>query len=268
MGISFGARPFGSQFTVDTQQNFLRVGDGNGLGSGMTANQLARPIGYYTGNNVLNPSSSAQKETLQYYKGAPCIQLATGASGAPLCRWNFPAVPIIERPVGNFQVGTGFDVVSYRAVLAFGVTDRRAWFDFRLATSATSVPIVIAGAQAGFALEVLPDGAHFISRATDAGPLTDDTLLQWPVNLSDFALVEWRITNARPNADARVELFVNRVLLLQRMWGANTVLPDYTGKANAICFNSFLSAESQTAVNTMYVRSARYIAAPFDVPMY
>lgn len=276
MSLFFGSNPHGSQYTIDANHNFLHVGNGNGLGSaGFVANQLVRGKGFDGSATLVGTSSSAQVESWQMYKGAPCVDLATGASGAPLCKWIYPLQPLLVRPVGTFQHGTGFDVVSYRAVLAWAVTDKRAWFDFRLATNPSQVPIVLDGAQAGFGLKCVwvsqaPAHAevHFVSRRNDNdAQYAEDSVLPWPVALSEWAHVEWRFTSARVNADAKAELFVNGARLLARSWGAGTVLPDYSGKANGACFNAFFEAESASQVNHMYVRHARYIAAPFNAPM-
>lgn len=99
-------------------------------------------------------------------------------------------------------------------------------------SSGAVVPASVGTTGVGFAL--VGDGAgqwKFIARKTGGAALTIDTVLTWPVALTEFVDVEFRVYPASSGEGARLVVLVDGVVKVDEDWD-NGRLPLYSDLAN------------------------------------
>ena len=115
------------------------------------------------------------------------------------------------------------------------------------------------GATAYFGIQATGAGWSWASRATPGGADDELTALTWPVSVEDFATVELRLISASALTPAKVQLWVNRSLLIERDWDSDP-LPTYAGSINPCFIPGFQGGNDGAATEDFFhVRWARYV---------
>jgi hypothetical protein len=117
----------------------------------------------------------------------------------------------------------------------------------------------VAGAMGVGIICRAPGVMTFISRQVNHGAISSVDLTAAPFDTAAWHAYEMRVTSATAAEDAKLEVFIDDVLMLTQSWGAGTTLPE---NAAGTGYQMSVMGPQQPSPASLYVASLRYVAAP------
>lgn len=174
-------------------------------------------------------------------------------------------------PLERGKLARAADQLVYRLIaeVAFSglanVPDgKQAGIGMHIGWASNNEPVINSGV--GFGVGVLESAVKFFVRKVNGGAMSEKTALAWPVaSVQDFVRVEFRISPATPDADAKLTLLLNDAAVLERRWGGATPqLPSYADYAGGWSFFPDLGNFSDGLVSNFYLADFRQVIGPVE----
>ena len=224
------------------------------IGGNASLNGIAK---HEVGSRAAWTSTATQVNAL--HKGRPCVSLTPGAGTGMTSVPSFQ-LPL-ERPAEG-DYGPAALLARVQFSIAMAATGGDNQLDTGLYFGVRAVGVVNLPSISAYAFGLGRDGADgwkFFATQAGGGALSIDQPLAWPVAQDDWCDGEFRLYPARRDSEARVELWLRGILALSYEWGPGSLLPDYSGVANALGFALAARARSIAASEALLLGGVRFI---------